>query len=408
MPPLLRWAPWALLCVFWALMTVAGVLALRGTILSDSLGTLIVMTSFAIVGAVLAARRPGNGIGWICLGLALLGGSRHAAHTYATHGLITEPGSLPGTHLAAWWIGLTSTPSIVVLLMLLPLLFPTGRPPSPRWRPVLWLVLATMAVGTLSSAFSPGPIQGAPEFENPLAVEIPVEIPAPIGGLLFLTFIGIFMAAAVLSTASVVARYRHARGPERQQLKWFLFAFLLVIANLIVGSAAGAVLSGGDPTVTAESPLLDVWWSLVFPATAMLVPVAIGIAVLRYRLYDIDLLINRTLVYGVLTAILAAAYVGAIAALQVVLRPFTQGSQLAVAASTLVVAALFQPLRARIQGVVDRRFYRSRYDAERTVARFSGRLRDELDLAALSAELIGVVRETVRPARAGIWLRGRS
>ncbi|MEX2032855.1 MAG: hypothetical protein WEA81_08305, partial [Dehalococcoidia bacterium] len=335
MPPLLRWAPWALLCVFAALMTVVGVLALRGTILSDTLGTLIVMTSFAIVGAVLAARRPGNGIGWICLGLALLGGSRHAAHTYATHGLITEPGSLPGAHLAAWWIGWTSTPSVVILLMLLPLLFPTGRPPSPRWRPLLWLVLATMVVGTLSSAFSPGPIQGAPEFANPLAVEIPVEIPASIGGSLFLTFIGIFMAAAVLSTASVVARYRHARGPERQQLKWFLFAFLLVIANLIVGSAAGAVLSGGDPTVTAESPLLDVWWSLVFPATAMLVPIAIGIAVLRYRLYDIDLIINRTLVYGALTATLAAAYVGTIAVLQVALQPITQSSQLAVAASTL-------------------------------------------------------------------------
>jgi hypothetical protein len=216
-----------------------------------------------------------------------------------------------------------------------------------------------------------------------------------------------FVATILLCAASLVARYRQARGPERQQLKWFFYAFLLSIAILNIGTIGGALLVGGDPNAAREAPLYVLYWSVLWPATIITIPISIGIAILRHRLYDIDLIINRTLVYGALTAILAAAYVGAIAVLHVVLQPFTQGSQLAVAASTLAVAALFQPLRGRIQRAVDRRFYRSRYDAERTVDRFAGRLRDELDLAALSAELIGVVGETVRPARAGLWLRGR-
>jgi hypothetical protein len=400
----LRWAPWLLLLgAFGATVAVIGALAMGGTVDASSVGLLVPGTSFAIVGALLAARRPGNAVGWLCLTLGLTGSSQMAARAYATHGLIDDPGSLPGAEIAAWLTGWLANPAIFVLIMLLPLLFPTGRPPSPQWRPVLWLVLVTLAGSILISAFGPGPLSAAPEFVNPMGLEMLEGSMAPLEA----AFIGLFMISVLLCAASLVARYRRARGPERQQLKWFYYAFLLVIGIFVVGSLGGGQLAAGDPTAAIESPLYVALWSVVFPAVATTIPIAIGIAILRYRLYDIDLLINRTLVYGGLTASLAAAYVGAIAVLQLVLQPFTQGSQLAVAASTLVVAALFQPLRARIQRVVDRRFYRSRYDAERTVARFSGRLRDELDLAALSAELIGVVGETVRPARAGLWLRGR-
>jgi MFS family permease len=372
-----------------------GLVATRGTVVEGSLSFLGITAGFALVGALIAARRPRNPIGWLCLGFGLAGGSQVAAYSYAIHGLITEPGSLPGAQFAAWWAGWAASPVFSFLTSLLPLLFPTGRPPSPRWRPVLLLSLVTMAVATLSAAFSPGPLSGAPEFVNPIGLGILGEVAPALTPL----SPWLLMASMLLATASLIVRYRRAQGPERQQLKWFFGAFLLVFGSLFITSAVG--------TVFGESRFSGFWSSVVFPVTVLTIPIAIGIAVLRYRLYDIDLLINRTLVYGTLTALLAAAYVGAIALLQVVLQPFTQGSQLAVAASTLAVAALFQPLRARIQRVVDRRFYRSRYDAERTVDRFAGRLRDELDLAALSAELIGVVGETVRPARAGLWLRER-
>jgi hypothetical protein len=404
MAALQLWAPWLLLlgaCV--ASVAVVGALAVGGTVDASSVGLLVPGTSFAIVGALLAARRPGNAVGWLCLALGLTGSLQIAARAYATHGLIDDPGSLPAAELAAWLVGWLGIPPIFVLTMLLPLLFPTGRPPSPRWRPVLWLVLVTLAANIFISAFGPGPLSAAPEVVNPMGLEMLEGLIAPLQG----AFIWFFMISVLLCAASLVARYRRARGPERQQLKWFYYAFLLVIGTFVGGASVGGLLAAGDAAAVIESPLYVALWSVVFPATAMTIPIAIGIAVLRYRLYDIDLIINRTLVYGALTAILAAAYVGAIAVLQVVLQPFTQGSQLAVAASTLVVAALFQPLRARIQRVVDRRFYRSRYDAERTVDRFAGRLRDELDLAALSTELIGAVGETVRPARAGLWLRGR-
>jgi hypothetical protein len=391
----LRWAPWVLLGACGTLLVIVGLVATRGTVVEGSLSFLGISGGFALVGALIAARRPRNPIGWLCLGLGLAGGSQVAAYSYAIHGLITDPGSLPGALFAAWWAGWAASPVFSFLTSLLPLLFPTGRPPSPRWRPVLLLSLVTMAVATLSAAFSPGPLSGAPEFVNPIGLGILGDVaPAltPLSPVLL-------MASMLLATASLIVRYRRAQGPERQQLKWFFGAFLLVFGSLFITSAVG--------TVFGESRFSGFWSSVVFPVTVLTIPIAIGIAVLRYRLYDIDLIINRTLVYGALTATLAAAYVGAIAVLQVVLQPFTQGSQLAVAASTLAVAALFQPLRTRIQRVVDRRFYRSRYDAERTVDDFSARLRDEVNLDSLSRDLLATVSGTVRPARAGLWLRGR-
>jgi hypothetical protein len=402
----LRWAPWVLLGACGASVVVVGALAMRGTVDWSSVGLLAVGTSFAIVGAILAARRPGNAIGWLCLALGLTGGWQLAARAYATHGLIDDPGSLPAAQLATWLTGWLATPTIFVLIMLLPLLFPTGKPPSPRWWPVLWLVLVTLSAQTLFAALAPGPFAAAPELVNPIGLEMLDRqyeqdgSMAPTQALL----VGLFMTSVLLCVASLVARYRRARGVERQQLKWFYYAFLSVIGIFVVGTSTGGQLAAGDPR---ESPLNVALWSVVFPATVLIIPISIGIAILRYRLYDIDLIISRTLVYGALTAMLAAAYVGAIAVLQVVLQPFTRGSELAVAASTLVVAALFQPLRAWIQRVVDRRFYRSRYDAERTADAFSARLRDEVNLDTLSRDLLATVAGTVRPARAGLWLRER-
>jgi hypothetical protein len=400
----LRWAPWVLLGVFGASVAVVVALALRGTVDWSSVGLLVPGTSFAVVGAILAARRPSNAVGWLCLTLGLAGSLQMATRAYATHGLIDDPGSLPAAELAAWLAAWLGTPAIVVLTMLLPLLFPTGRPPSHRWRPVLWLVLVTLAANIFISAFGPGPLSAAPEFVNPMGLEM-------LGGLMAQVqpvILGLFMTSVLLCAASLIARYRRARGPERQQLKWFYYAFLLVIGVFVVGSSlAGLLAARGNPTAVTDSPLYSALWSVVFPALATTIPIAIGIAVLRYRLYDIDLIINRTLVYGALSATLLATYVVLVLGLSALLRPITGSSDIAVAASTLAVVAAFGPLRARFQRAVDRRFYRSRYDAERTVNRFAGRLRDEVDLATLSAELISVVGETVRPARAGLWLRGR-
>jgi len=388
---LLGWAPWVLLGAFGAILVVAGALATRGVVISQPIGVLVFAAGFALVGALLAARRPRNAIGWLCLGIAVAFGSQIAAESYAAYGLMTDPGSLLGVQFAAWWSGWIDLPGFVFVTMLLPLVFPTGRPPSPRWRPLLWLVLATMLVGTLVAAFSPGPLAGAPEFVNPMGLEILGGVMAPINAV----FLGLSGTSLLLCAASLVARYRQTRGPERQQLKWFFYAFLLVIG----------ALTFGDDGIGAQVPLVVVWWPVVFPLTITTIPIAVGVAVLRYRLYDIDLLINRTLVYGSLTAVLVLAYIAGVAAFQFLLSPFTAGSPIAVAVSTLAVVALFQPLRRRFQTLVDHRFFRAKYDAERTLGSFAARLRDEVDLESVRADLLDAVRETVQPAHASVWLR---
>jgi hypothetical protein len=393
------WAPWALFGTFGGLVAVTATFAMRGTVIETPLSLIAFMVILAFVGALLAARRPSNGIGWVCLAGALLGGSQFAGRAYATHGLIADPGSLPGAQFAAW-SGSVSTSGFYVITMLLPLLFPTGGPPSPRWRPILWLVLMTTALGTFVAAFSPGPLQFAPEFINPVGLD-------GVGGLMAVIrplYLGLFLMSLLLSTASLVARYRQARGPERLQLKWFLYAFLLVIGAFFLGIGVGPLLYG-DPAAAERAPLYVVWWSIVWPTTFMTVPIAIGIAVLRHRLYDIDVLINRTLVYGAVTATLAATYFAVVVVLGAALRPLTDGSEVAVALSTLLVLALFAPLRRRIQAGVDRRFFRSRYDAARTLDAFGARLRDEVDLDDVRADLVGVVGDTLRPTHVSVWLR---
>jgi hypothetical protein len=272
------------------------------------------------------------------------------------------------------------------LLALLLLLFPTSRLPSRRWRPAAWAAVAVLVLAAFSGPFLPGPpAPGLPP--NPIAIP-------PLAGLLKLAYgtAGFVLAGLILAAlVSLIVRFRRATGVERQQLKWFAYGTALLLL-LPVTALVGAELPG-------------LAGNLISAAIFSALPVAIGIAVLRYRLYDIDRLVNRTVVYGLLTVLLAGLYAGLVFALSQLLNPADQQSALAVAASTLVVAALFQPARQRIQAVVDRRFNRRKYDAAKTVEAFSIRLRDEVDLDALTAELLVVVDQTIQPTRASLWLR---
>ena len=366
-----------------SLAVMAGAFALASNIYG------LTFLPLSVVGAVLAWRRPENPIGWLLSAFGLLGALNAFVNAYATRATTIAPGSLPGADVAVWfqswewavYIGILSTAF---------LLFPSGHLPSPRWRlplAAIWVVVAVICVSIalFSSASTPEEQVG---YRNPFAVAILWEYPP---------FMPLMYVVPSIGAVSLVARARRAQGDERQQLKLVGFA-VAVFAVMVLGYALQAL----------GLQLIDqgVGDLIFYVATAGL-PLSIGIAILRYRLYDIDLIISRTLVYGALTAILAAAYVAAIAVLQVALRPFTQEDQLAIAASTLVVAALFQPLRARIQRAVERRFNRRKYDAAKTLETFGARMRDQVDLQTLRAEVVGAARETVQPRVASLWLLER-
>jgi hypothetical protein len=348
--------------------------------------------SFAPVGALIAARRPANPLGWLmCLyGVALSVG--HFSSQYAIYALLAQPNSLPAGQAMAWissWI----LPPIIGFQVFSFFLFPTGRLPSGRWRSLAWLTVAFVVAGVVSSAFSFGANAGLGSVRNPLGKEgfsTVYEI--------VLTFMLPILYIAVAT--SLFVRLRRATGVERQQIKWFAYA---AAANI-----GGVVLAYMIPD-TIDTPL---WFDRVGFALNIAVtptiPIAIGIAILRYRLYEIDTIINRTLVYGSLTATLAAVYFGGVAATQAIFRAFTgqeHEPQLAIVVSTLLIAALFNPLRRYIQGLIDRRFYRRKYDAARTLEAFSARLRDETDLDALCEDLTSAVKETMQPAHLSLWLR---
>jgi hypothetical protein len=341
--------------------------------------------AFVTVGAVVVSRRPGNVIGWLCCGIGLAQILAGFGSKSAQSVLAADASYGPG------WVVLYSLGELCwelswALLALLLLVFPTGRLPSRRWRPVAWAAGAVLVLAALSSPFLPGPPADGLR-SNPIA------IPA-LEGVLRLAYntAGFVLAGVILAAlVSLIARFRRARGVERQQLKWFAYGTALLLL-LPVSGLVGAELAG---------PVGNLIAAVIFSA----LPVAIGIAVLRYRLYDLDRLVNRTVVYGSLTVLLAGVYAGLVFTLSQLLNPADQQSALAVAASTLVVAALFQPARRRIQALVDRRFNRRRYDAARTVAAFSARLRDQIELGTLSTELLAVVDQTMQPTQASLWLR---
>jgi hypothetical protein len=308
---------------------------------------------------------------------------------YAAYAYPTRPGSLPGASWAAWYQQLWWTPMLALILIATPLLFPTGRLPSARWRPVAVVAALVTVALELLLAFRPTIKLQDQNYgvDNPIGLAwVPDPETSAVGGAL----VGLLAVCLVAAVLSLVLRFRRSRGVERQQLKWFTYAGVLLILG---GPLASYLLPSSVSDVT-------------FGPTIASVPVAAGIAIIRYRLYDIDRLINRTLVYGTLTALLGGVYAAAVLVLgQVFGGVAGNPPPWAVAGATLAVAAMFQPARQRIQAVVDRHFNRRKYDAARTVEAFSARLRDQVDLDTLSAELLAVVEQTMQPTTASLWLR---
>jgi hypothetical protein len=348
----------------------------------------VLIVAFAALGALVASRRPRNPVGWIlCLAPVALGLTQVARDWYI-HTHFADPGSLPIAAGLMWTANWAWVLGFMPLLTLLLLLFPDGRPPSPRWRWVGWLAAAAIGMIFIGYAFAPGPLEDYPRVDNPLGIE-----GAASDVLKAFRVLGfpLFMAAAIASGASLAVRFRRSRGVERQQVKWMAAAAAFTVAawitTAIFDQAFGIDISG----------LLTVG--------LLAIPAAAATAILRYRLYDLDLVVNRTLVYGALTATLVGAYLGLVLLFQLILEPLTESSDLAIAGSTLAVAALFGPARNRIQAAVDRRFYRRRYDATRTVEAFSARLRDEVALEAVSGELRSAAQRTLEPAHVSLWLR---
>jgi hypothetical protein len=379
---------WGLAAFALLLLSVAEGLALATGSGADWSGVFIwaIALVFSAVGALIASRHPDNAIGWLFLWAGVAAGIGSLASSYADYWVDDRDGPALLGKTAAWYGDLSWIPWILVPSTFLLLLFPDGRLLSRRWRPVAWCAATAIAGGFVTQGLHAGHLSDYPQLMNPYGVESPVL--DPLSGLaVVLMVVGI-----VGSSASLILRFRRARGEQRQQIKWLAFAGAVAGVCVIVFTAVYDVV--GEDVANAA-----------IMVSVLGLPLAAGMAILRYRLYDIDVVINRTLVYGALTATLAAAYLGSVLLLQLLLNGVTGDSGLAVAGSTLAVAALFRPARGRIQEVVDRRFYRRKYDAAQTLERFGAQLRDEVDLGALRAELRSVVADTMQPAHVSVWLR---
>ena len=397
------WLAWSLCGL--TLILVACVVAFEALyrVSLSGLSLLVFVVPSALVGAVVASRQPRNPVGWFFVVSATCWAVNEATGRYAVYGLVIEPGSLPLAHLMAWpstWMGVSA---LMLIILFLPLYFPDGRLLSPRWRPVLWLALLfSVGFGVVFGALfpgemdelSPGVAGDVPGIVNPLGIEAlrPLDRVTQVDIILTV----VLLVIVLCSVASLVVRFRRSSGEERQQMKWLTYAAAANFATLLL---------------VMSLPADSAWYRAVDSLSTLVLaglPVAVGIAILKYRLYEIDLIINRTLVYGSLTLMLALIYFGGVATTQAIFGALTgqeEQPQLAVVVSTLVIAALFMPLRRRIQSFIDRRFYRRKYDARKTLEAFSTKLRDETDLEALSDDLVGVVRETMQPAHVSLWLR---
>jgi hypothetical protein len=336
---------------------------------------------FAVVGWLIIERRPGNVIGPLLVLFALPFALYLAADQY-----VHLPGDLPGTSFAAVFISTLDAPMFVLIGLIL-VLFPDGRPLPGRWAVAVPLAIGCIVVGVVGALLTPGPIEVVPGFVNPIGVP-----GFPGRGLVLVTYLGVF-ALLVLAVASLVIRWRRGITVEREQIKWVALATAILLIAEIVNVAT---FRADDPNSLA---------AILSGLTIALVPISMGIAILRYRLYEIDRIISRTVGYGVVTALLGAVFLSSILLLQAALDRFTQGGTIAVAVSTLAVFALFQPLRRRVQAAVDRRFDRARYDADRTAEAFAGRLRDETDMATVTSDLAATANATVAPRSLSIWLR---
>jgi hypothetical protein len=370
--------------------------------LAASLPILLAFAAFATIGALLVSRFHRHPIGWIFVTIGLGTAIASLAQQYAIYALFTEPGSLPAGVAMAWlggWLWIGSMATLVFVL----LLFPDGKPLSPRWKPMVWVAGAGLAALLAPFLFKRGRLDMDQQYPvaNPFGVhgwDAFFETIQAVGLVVyFLTVVG--------ATIGLVVRANRSTGVERQQVKWLgyagVFLVLVVIAGFVILPPASALL--GDGLVHNVSTFL-------FGLAVAGIPTATGVAIFRHHLYDIDVIINRTLVYGALTAVLAVVYVVGVVGVGGILREVggQESNSLAVAASTLAVAALFRPARARIQSFIDRRFYRSRYDATRTIEEFSRRVREEVTLETVTSDLLMAVNETVQPEHISLWLRHRT
>ncbi len=392
-PGALAWALWALAMLglaasawFDHLLRQAG----RPDLIQlDAGGVTVVLgaVSAATAGAVLASRRPRHPVGWLLLAFGLVAQAlTSAAEGYARYGFLARPGALPAASYVAEFASVSFIPALGCIGFIL-LLTPTGSLPSPRWRWWAWVAAAATVMVLPWSALDPRPLYPEdPTFQNPLALPAPFAGPLAVVGAACAVIV---LAAPVAGAWSLVVRFRRGTGVERQQLRWLAEGAALAAVALLV--AVGGVATSKEHVVQ------------VGVGVCMLpLPLATGAAILRYRLYDLDRIISRTLAYGLLTVLLGGGYAGVVLGLGQLLG---QDSSLVVAGATLAVAGLFQPARRRVQQVVDRRFNRRRYDAARTIEGFSARLRQQVDLDTLTGELLGVVEQTVQPTSVSLWLR---
>jgi hypothetical protein len=355
----------------------------------------VIPASFAIVGILILGRQPRNPIGWILMVIGLAW-----VVPLEPYGGFAYSRGLPGGTLFIALSGPTWVPPIGLMGTVLLLRFPDGNLPSPRWRKLEWLAVTAIFVTVVAILFGPRDLaeEGYAGLVNPLGIDALEPVLSAL--MVFILLIPITIAASAIS---LILRFRRSTGMERLQIKWLTSAAVAVAAIYLGAMLASLNTTWGGPT----TPTWMLFLQNASFASFALIPIAIGFAILRYRLYDIDLVINKTLVYGSLTALLAGIYIGGVVGLGALVRAVTdqRGNALVIAASTLAVAALFRPARQKIQEFIDRRFYRRKYDAARTLEDFSARLRDDVDLDSLAGELVGVVRDTMQPSHVSLWLR---
>jgi hypothetical protein len=355
-----------------------------------------IILTCGLVGAIVVSRQPANPIGWILCLVGFIFALSAVVSEYGEYAVSVKGGSLPAGRAAVWFGSWLWLPGVLLPSTLLLLLFPDGRPLSRRWRVFSWLAIIGLIGMVAGTALEPGPLgDSSPIIENPFGL---LGVPGKVVG--FLAPFGFFLTVPSIAAGpiSLILRFRRARGDQRQQIKWLAFAGSFTAAALLTGFIIGS---------TSVSARAEEILNAVILLSIAVIPLGAGVAILKYRLYDIDLVINRTLVYGALTLMLGGVYVAGVVGLGSLVRSLTgqENNSLVIAASTLGVAALFRPARRGIQAFIDRRFYRQKYDAARTLETFSARLRDEVDLDSLTGELVGVVRDTMQPSHVSVWLR---
>jgi hypothetical protein len=395
----LAWSLWGLALLFVALSfffrAIGGAASQSNAPAVNDIGPVLLAAELALVtvGALVAARRPGNPIGWLLLAAAVSITVGDFADSYAVFGLLARPGALPGAGVMAWLSEWSRGPTILGAFALVFLLFPEGRPLSPRWRPIVWLTAAITPLLGLG-ALKPGPLDDYALVNNPFGIGGAAgRVAQGAGNAAF------FVLLAVLATSglSLLIRFRRATGDERQQLKWFASGGVVLIVAFLI-----APIIWFTPALNGTS-----LWPILFVLALVAIPLSAGVAILKYHLYDIDLIIRRTLVYSVLSGLLVFVYFGSVVFLQSILRAMTgqQQSQVVVVVSTLGIAALFNPLRRRVQDLIDRAFYRRKYDAALVLAAFRASARDEVELGPLVERLLQAADDTVRPEHVSVWLR---